>query len=124
MTAVVTWNVQPRAAWRVCLGAGLVIVLLTFMSGQQSPTQPCGGLSENYAPIIAFELARSEEDLERIFGSPGDCRERVIARMDSINWIDVLVFIPVYATFLVSFFLGARAWNIALADIGVKLALV
>lgn len=123
MTAVVTWNVQPRAAWRVCLGAGLVIVLLTFMSGQQSIAQPCGGLAKNYAPIIAFELARSEADLQLIFGLPGDCREQVIARMDSINWIDVLVFIPVYGTFLVSFFIGARAWNIALADIGVKLAI-
>lgn len=118
-----TWRVQPRTAWRICLGAGLVILLLTFVSGQQSLAKPCGGLAENYAPIIAFELARSAADLQAIFGSPGDpCRDDMIARMDSINWIDVLVFIPVYGTFLVSFFLGMRARNVALANIGVKLA--
>lgn len=124
MTALVAWTVQPRAAWRVCLGAGLVILLLTFMSGQQSLAQPCGALAKNYAPIVAFELARSEADLQLIFGAPGSsCRDEVIARMDSINWMDVLVFIPVYGTLLVCFFLGARAWNVALANIGVKLAL-
>ena len=119
-----TWTVHPRAAWRVCLGAGLVIVLLTFMSGQQSLAKPCGALAENYAPIVAFELARSDEDLQAIFGSPGEpCRDEMIARMDSINWMDVLVFIPAYGTFLIAFFLGMRARNVPLADLGVKLAL-
>lgn len=116
------WVVQPRTAWRICLGAGLMIFLLSFLSGEQSLTRPCGGLAENYAPIIAFELARSEADLHAIFGaSDSACRETMIARMDSINWVDVLVFIPVYGTFLVAFFLGARSWNMSLATVGVKL---
>lgn len=124
-SVMTAWTIQPRTAWRICLGAGLVILILTFMSGQQSLAKPCGALPDNYAPIIAFELARSEADLQLIFGPPGsDCRNEVIARMDSINWLDVLVFIPVYGTFLVGFFLGARAWNISLAGIGVKLALL
>jgi hypothetical protein len=115
--------VQPRTAWRICLGAGLVILLLTLVSGQQSLAKPCGGLAENYAPIIAFELARGAADLQAIFGTPGDpCRDEMIARMDSINWIDVLVFIPAYGTFLICFFLGMRARNLALANIGLKLA--
>ncbi len=123
-SVAMTWNIHSRAAWRVCLGAGLLIVLLTFMSGQQSLAQPCGGLAENYAPIVAFELARSAVDLQAIFGAPGDpCRDEMIARMDSINWMDVLVFIPAYGTFLVAFFLGMRARNVPLADLGVKLAL-
>lgn len=124
-SVMMAWTVQPRTAWRICLGAGLVILVLTFMSGQQSLAKPCGALPDNYAPIVAFELARSEADLQLIFGQPGsDCRNEVIARMDSINWLDVLVFIPVYGAFLVGFFLGARAWNMSLANIGVKLALV
>lgn len=124
-SVMMAWTVQPRTAWRICLGAGLVILILTLMSGQQSMAKPCGALPDNYAPIIAFELARSEVDLQLIFGEPGsDCRDEVIARMDSINWLDVLAFIPVYGTFLVGFFLGARAWNIPLAGLGVKLALV
>lgn len=123
-SAPMAWNIHPRAAWRVCLGAGLLIVLLTIMSGQQSLAQPCGGLAENYAPIVAFELARSESDLQAIFGAPGDpCRDEMIARMDSINWLDVLVFIPAYGTFLVAFFLGMRARNVPLTGLGVKLAL-
>lgn len=116
------WVVQPRTAWRICLGAGLVIFLLSFMSGQQSLAQPCGALAENYAPIVAFELARGEADLQAVFGTPDStCRATMIARMDSTNWIDVLVFIPVYATFLIAFFLGTRSWNMSLAALGVKL---
>jgi hypothetical protein len=118
------WIIQPRTAWRICLGAGLVILILTFMSGEQSLAKPCGGLAENYAPIIAFELARSEADLQLIFGPSGaPCRETMIARMDSINWLDVLVFIPAYGTFLIGFFLGMRARNVTLASLGVKLSI-
>jgi len=122
------WFIQgiipPRTAWRICLGAGLVILILTFMSGQQPLSRACGTLAENYAPIIAFELARSEADLQSVFGASGDpCRAEMIARMDSINWIDVLVFIPVYGVFLVGFFLGMRARNVPLAGIGVKLSI-
>lgn len=122
---VATWTLPPRTAWLICVGAGLVIFVLTFMSGQQSMARPCGNLAANYAPIVAFELARSAADLQAIFGGPdAACHNETIARMDSINWLDVLVFIPVYGTFLVSFFLGARSWNIPLARLGVKLALI
>ena len=126
MTSLVapTGIAQPRTPWRICLGAGLVIVLLTLVSGQQSLAKPCGGLAANYAPIIAFELARSEADLQAIFGTPGDpCRAEMIARMDSVNWIDVLVFIPAYGTFLLALFVGLRERNVTLAGTGVKLVL-
>jgi hypothetical protein len=36
---------------------------LTLMSALQKSAQPCGELGENHAPIVAFELARSEADL-------------------------------------------------------------
>src|SRR5690349_11467158 len=101
---VATWTFPPRTAWLICVGAGLVIFVLTFMSGQQAMAQPCGDLAANYAPIVAFELARSAADLQAIFGLPSAaCHNETIARMDSINWLDVLVFIPVYGAFLVSF---------------------
>ena len=123
-SASAPWIVQPRAAWRICLGAGLVILVLTVMSSQQSLARACGGLAENYAPMLAFELARSEADLQLIFGPPGSsCHSQMIARMDSINWLDVLVFIPAYGTFLVGFFLAMRARNVTLASLGVKLSI-
>lgn len=115
--------IQPRLAWRLCCGAGLLIVILTLVSAQQEPARPCGGLDARYAPIIAFELARSEANLQALFGTQDDlCRAQMIARMDAINWIDVLVFIPVYGAFLMFFFMGMQERNALLARIGVKLA--
>lgn len=115
--------IQPRLAWRLCCGTGLLIVILILVSGQQEPPQPCGGLNPNYAPIIAFELVRSEADLQALFGTEDDlCRAEMIARMDAINWIDVLVFIPIYGAFLLFFFMGMQERNVFLGRIGVKLA--
>jgi hypothetical protein len=118
-------RISPRVAWRLCCGAGLLIVLLQIISAQQPPPVPCGGLQPNYAPIIAFELARTDADLHALFGEPGDpCRATLIERMDAINWIDVLVFIPIYGAFLAFFFLGMRERHERFAGIGVKLVLV
>jgi hypothetical protein len=116
--------IRPHLAWRLCCGAGLLIVLLTFVSSQQEPPRACGGLNPNYAPIIAFELARNDADLRALFGREDEpCRAQMIARMDAINWIDVLVFIPIYGAFLVFFFIGMQGRSELLARIGVKLAL-
>ena len=54
---------------------GLVAVNLTL------PSPPvCGKLAPNYAPIIAFEMARSVSDLHAIFGdAPGACRVAIAA---------------------------------------------
>lgn len=115
--------IQPRLAWRLCCGAGLLIMILTLVSGQQEPLRPCGGLDANYAPIIAFELARNEADLQALFGTEDNlCRAEMIARMDAINWVDVLVFIPIYGIFLVFFFVGMQERNAFLGRVGVKLA--
>lgn len=115
--------IQPRLAWRLCCVAGLLIVILTLVSAQQAPPRPCGGLDANYAPIIAFELARNDADLQALFGSEDDpCRAQMIARMDAINWIDALVFIPIYGAFLVFFFMGMQERNARLARIGIQLA--
>ena len=37
----------------------------------------------------------------------------MIATMDAINWVDVLVFIPIYGTFLIAFFLGLTGISLA-----------
>lgn len=118
-------RIPPRLAWRLCCAAGLLIVLLQIVSAQQPPAVPCGGLQPNYAPIIAFELARTESDLRALFGEPGEpCRASLIERMDAINWIDVLVFIPIYGAFLVFFFLGMHERHARFAGLGVKLVLI
>ncbi len=74
---------SSKTAYRLSLFAGLLVLALTVFSlaGPSVPT--CGGLAKNYAPIIAFELARSIADLHAIFGdAPSACRSAIAARMD------------------------------------------
>jgi len=113
---------HPRAAFRISFATGLLVLAVTLFSLTQEPVQPCSNLPQNYAPIIAFELARSPADLEAIFGSQEPCRAGVIARMDAINLVDVLVYIPVYGVFMAFFFLGMRGRHAALGTLGFRIA--
>ena len=114
----------PRAAFRISFAAGLLVLAVTLLSATQEPVRPCGNLPQNYAPIIAFELARSEADLQAIFGTQEPCRATVVERMDAINLVDVLVYIPVYGVFMAFFFLGMRSRNAALGTLGFRIAVV
>ena len=115
---------HPRAAFRISLAAGLLVLAVTLLSATQEPVRPCGNLPQNYAPIIAFELARSSADLEAIFGSQEPCRSAVIERMDAINLVDVLVYIPVYGAFMAFFFLGMRGRHASLGTLGFRIAVI
>ena len=91
--------------------------------------QPCGDLPQNYAPIIAFELARSAADLDAIFGTEADrsdssCRALVVETMDAINVVDVLVYIPAFGVFMAFFFLGMRARHVSLGTLGFRIAII
>jgi hypothetical protein len=112
---------HPRAAFRISFAAGLLVLAVTLFSTTQAPVQPCGNLPQNYAPIIAFELARSPADLAAIFGSQEPCRSAVVERMDAINLVDVLVYIPVYGLFMAFFFLGMRGRHAALGTLGLRI---
>lgn len=102
-------TLSTRTAFRLSLAAGLIALAFSIASVLQESAPPCGGLPKNYAPIIAFELARTQADLDAIFGTqPDTCRADMIAAMDSINWIDVLMFVPVYGAFLIFCFAGLR----------------
>lgn len=115
---------HPRAAFRISLAAGLLVLAVTLLSATQVPVRPCGNLPQNYAPIIAFELARSATDLEAIFGTQEPCRATMVERMDAINLVDVLVYIPAYGLFMACFFLGMRGRNAALGTLGFRIAIV
>jgi hypothetical protein len=115
---------HPRAAFRISLAAGLLVLAVTLLSATQEPLRPCGNLPQNYAPIIAFELARSNGDLQAIFGTQEPCRAKMIERMDAINLVDVLVFIPAYGVFMAFFFLGMRARHAMLGTLGSYVSLV
>ena len=115
---------HPRAAFRISLAAGLLVLAVTLFSATQEPVRPCGNLPQNYAPIIAFELARSAADLEAIFGTQEPCRSEVIQRIDAINLVDVLVYIPAYGVFMAFFFLGMRARHASLGTLGFRIAII
>lgn len=115
---------HPRAAFRISFAAGLLVLAVTLFSTTQEPVRPCGNLPQNYAPIIAFELARSPADLDAIFGSQEPCRTGVIERMDAINLVDVLVYIPVYGVFMAFFFLGMRGRHASLGTLGFRIAVI
>jgi hypothetical protein len=118
-------RISSVVALRISLAAGVIILALTVLSALQPPIQSCGNLSKDYAPIIAFELARSAYDLEAIFGRPDSaCRPGVIAALDSINWIDVYAFIPLYGAFMIFFFLGMRDRDARLARLGVWISVL
>jgi hypothetical protein len=115
---------HSRAAFRISFAAGLLVLLVTLFSATQEPVRPCGNLPQNYAPIIAFELARSAQDLQAIFGTQEPCRSAVVERMDAINLVDVLVYIPVYGLFMACFFLGMRARHASLGTLGFRIAVI
>jgi hypothetical protein len=115
---------HPRAAFRISLAAGLLVLAVTLLSVTAAPPRPCGNLPQNYAPIIAFELARSAADLEAIFGTTEPCRSAMIERMDAVNVVDVLVYIPAYGAFMAFFFLGMRGRDAGLGTLGFRVAIV
>jgi hypothetical protein len=114
---------HPRAAFRISFAAGLLVLAVTLLSTAQ-PVRPCGNLPQNYAPIIAFELARSPADLDAIFGTQEPCRSEVVARLDAVNLMDVLVYIPAYAVFMAFFFLGMRSRHASLGTLGLRIAIL
>lgn len=114
-----------RRIHRLSVAAAAVVLALTAVSMTGRPT-PCGDLPARYPPIVAFELARSAADLEALFGGPdpavAPCRRTMIAAMDTVNHVDLALFTPGYALFLIAAFVGLRRRGRAWAGAGIALA--
>ena len=91
-----------QATWRQARWA-VAALLAVVVAGALAPKpQPCGDLDPHYAPILAFEFARSVPDLHALFGpAPGLCRAAVTTALARVNWADCLLFIPIYGAFLI-----------------------
>src|SRR5262249_23261131 len=99
--------IAKKSAYRLSLVAGIGVLLLSLSASFLEPVKVCGPLPANYQPIIAFELARSVEDLQALFGAtPSECRDKMAARMDLTNRIDCFVYIPLYGAFVILYLLG------------------
>ena len=117
--------IAQKSAYRSSLIAGLGVLILTFSGALLEPVKVCGPLPASYPPIIAFELARSVTDLQAIFGAAGgECRDKIVARMDLTNRIDCFFFIPLYGAFVILYLLGARSRNPRLGNLAVAIGAV
>lgn len=109
----------------ISLLAGLTVLAVTLSGTMKITAQPCGGLVRGYAPIMAFELARSTSDIQKIFGDqPGTCRTAMQTDMDRVNRLDNILFIPAYGAFLFFFFLGMRNRGRELSRNGAVIAVI
>src|ERR1700748_1831041 len=99
-----------KTAFRIGLVFALAIIALSvYAFGAMTAPQARGDLPKAYQTVIAFDLARSVTDLHMIFGNaPSACRATLAEQMRVSTWSDSLLFVPMYALFLIFTFLGLR----------------
>ena len=118
----------PATPWFVCAVLGFCVLALSAVVTARLPASGAGYAEGYGTPVIAFEMARSTQDLVRVFGAEDDpSRPDRIARMDSGTCWDY-PFLVAYGAFLGCFFLavarerGDRRW-LAWAAVGPLAAL-
>lgn len=116
--------VKSNRYWRLCAGGGALVIALAAILGSTFPKEGAGFASGYGTPVIAFEMAKTPEDLEAVFGLPGDpLRPQRLHAMNAGNRLD-FGFMLAYGTFIVCFFLAAwgddrrRVW-LCFAALGV-----
>lgn len=98
---------SEKTAFRLAVLAAVAMLGVAAFMGVTAP--PCRPLP--MSALTAFELVRSVDDLQRIFGVAGEpCRAPIVAQLDHANLLDAIAYIPAYAAFyaLVLFGLGRR----------------
>ncbi|MCW3846211.1 hypothetical protein OF829_03100 [Sphingomonas sp. LB-2] len=88
----------PALAWRLCALAGLATLVISTGFGWIAGLTACGP-SGGVGPILAFELARTPEQLAALFGHE-PCTSTLAAAQRTGLWLDMLGFIPAYSAFL------------------------
>ncbi len=90
---------MTRALWPVATAAFGVATMATLFAFTRIPeigaAYPDGDFTR---ALSAFQRARTMEELAALFGSPPDAGK--LRAMTAGNWLDLIVFIPVYTAFL------------------------
>lgn len=86
------------AAWRWCLAAGVLTMLISGAFGRIAGLVACGETG-GLGPVIAFEVATTPAEVAALFGED-PCRAALIPAQRTALWLDALAFIPAYAAFL------------------------
>jgi hypothetical protein len=107
--------VSSRAAWVLCLVAGLTVVALTLVISGVEGVRACDG-GTALDPVIRFEWVRTVEEVRALFGEE-PCRSRLAAAMDRVNRIDIYAFIPAFTLFQLF-----AAWALRRSGRGLALA--
>lgn len=111
------------AALTVLTGVATLAVTFAF---QMLPEVAAAGACWTPGKVVDFELARTLDQLLKVFGSPADaCRAPIVTAMDAVNHLDVRAYIPAYTAFAICaamFLGGASRRPLVLGAIGVALA--
>ena len=109
-----------RLFWILCFVFGVGVMGLAAWFAGITPSQACRGqLAPGTSPFLAFQLARTIDDIEAVFGRAGDpCRTGMVAALDLANKVDLIAFIGMYSGFLACFFLALRRPGFGLAGVG------
>lgn len=92
---------RDRAAFAAAL-FGLA-TLAVFIGFQILPAVRAAGECIEQGSLVAFQRARDMEALRDVFGAPASaCRAPALNAIDALNTLDLFLFIPVYALFLMS----------------------
>lgn len=87
--------------WATLTAFAGVVALGVVIAFQTLPEVMEAGACAASDAVLRFEFAKTQADLEAIFGPAGsDCRAKVVAAMDAINTLDVALFIPAYTAFV------------------------
>jgi len=116
-----------RLFWVLCFVFGVGVMGLVGWFAAITPSQACRGqLAPGTSPFLAFQLARTTDDIEAVFGREGDpCRAGMVAALDLANKVDLIAFIGMYTGFLACFFLALlRSGFFGLARVGLVAAIV
>jgi len=87
--------------WAILTTLAGIAALGVFAIFQNLPEVKAAGTCAKSEAVLLFELARTQGDLDEVFGAAGsECRPKVIAALDAVNTIDVWLFIPAYTAFV------------------------
>ena len=93
-----------KRLWWGCLAAGLATFALSFWFRTVRFPEACVSALGEMPPLLAFQFARSHEELLRVFGTAdSQCRPVMVAALDRMDMVDLFLFIPAYGLFLLLF---------------------
>lgn len=117
-------DVSEYAATRHARNAGLAVLVTGLLFISVAPWHVGPMPHGMWSPVTAFELLRTPDEVERLFG-PADSgqREAIVASMQRCNTLDYL-FMLAYGAFMVAFAASLRAAGDAWARVGMALGVL